>query len=104
MLNQARQGDVFIRRVDTLPANATAVAPENGHVILAHGEVTGHAHRVRDPKLAQMFADGDRRFLSVAADTAVVHEEHGAIPLTPGTYEVVRQREYTPTEIRNVAD
>ncbi|MGH9523996.1 MAG: hypothetical protein ACRD3E_15850 [Terriglobales bacterium] len=34
----------------------------------------------------------------------IVHEEHAPIVLPPGDYEIVRQREYSPEEIRNVAD
>ena len=34
----------------------------------------------------------------------LVHEQHAAIVLGPGVYEVVRQREYTPEAIRRVVD
>jgi hypothetical protein len=69
--------------------------------------VTGHAHAIkaesaalfRDPKLMAVF-------LTVGADGAVAleHEEHDTIRLPPGNYQVIRQREYSPDEIRNVAD
>ncbi len=39
-----RQGDVLIERINSLPRKLTKVALESGRVILAHGEVTGHAH------------------------------------------------------------
>lgn len=46
-----------------------------------------------------------RLYVRVTAPHArIVHEEHGPITLTTGLYRVVRQREYTPTAIRNVAD
>ena len=32
------------------------------------------------------------------------HQEHTAIPVPPGIYEGIRQREYSPASIRNVAD
>lgn len=41
---QYRQGDVIIERVGALPAGLVPAANENGKVILAHGEVTGHHH------------------------------------------------------------
>lgn len=99
-----RQGDVLIRRVDCVPEGAKPVAREGGRVILAHGEVTGHAHALVEEG-AQLFATiGGKHYLRLDTDAVVRHEEHTAIPLEAGTYEVVRQREYHPTEIRNVAD
>lgn len=99
---QYRQGDVLIQRVDSIPTGAESKPREQGRVILAHGEVTGHAHVVTGP--AELF-DADRRtFLRVGEAATVVHEEHATIPLPAGEYEIVRQREYSPEEIRNVAD
>lgn len=43
-----RQGDVLLNMVARLPAAAaaTSVAPSDGRLLLALGEVTGHAHAV----------------------------------------------------------
>jgi hypothetical protein len=42
-----RQGDVLLVPVATLPKNCTPMEPENGRrFVLAHGEVTGHAHAI----------------------------------------------------------
>jgi hypothetical protein len=102
-----RQGDVLIVPVDSVPGTLDPIEREGGRIILAHGEVTGHAHAIkaesaalfRDPKLMAVF-------LTVGADGAVAleHEEHDTIRLPPGNYQVIRQREYSPEEIRNVAD
>lgn len=98
-----RQGDVLLRRVTSVPKEAVEVVPSaNGH-ILAEGEVTGHAHRVRTEH-AQMFALGALVYLKVLERTQLLHEEHGPIELREGNYQVIRQREYTPQEIRQVAD
>ncbi len=101
-----RQGDVLIREVESIPEGLHRVPLEGGRVILAHGEVTGHAHAVvGDVEFrAADLADLEERFLRVAREARVVHEEHGTITLPPGDYEVVRQREYTPEQIRPVAD
>ncbi len=116
---QYRQGDVLIERVASLPKTTGYLPSEDGRVILAHGEMTGHCHQIEEPKLASLHevrdalrALGDlddvgtmsRLGLHVAGDTAVVHDEHSPIPLEKGSYLVRRQREYSPTEIRNVAD
>lgn len=102
-----RQGDILIVPVDQLPAGLKWIERENGRVILAHGEVTGHAHAIkdksaalfRDPKLAAIFMH-----VSGNADVALEHDEHGTIKVPPGNYQIIRQREYSPEAIRNVAD
>lgn len=108
MKTHYRQGDVMIRRVKSIPAAAADVTP-NDRIVLAHGEVTGHAHAITDRTTRELsFADVEqqvRRFLKVVGDGATVrHEEHAPIALPPGFYEIVQQREYTPEAIRNVAD
>jgi hypothetical protein len=110
MIKVLRQGDVLLIPVDAIPAGAKEVKRDDkGRIILAEGEVTGHAHAVLE-KNATLFeilgADGKEaaRFLNVGKDTSVKHEEHGEVQLTKGVYEVRRQREYQPDEIRPVAD
>ena len=51
-----RQGDVLIIPVKSIPKTAEPIAREQGRVVLAHGEVTGHAHAIRD-KQAALFRD-----------------------------------------------
>jgi hypothetical protein len=108
---QFRQGDVLVMAVDSIPDGATAVPLDGGRIVLALGEATGHAHAiaVADPVVgvdadARLLALGDRRFLEVSRPSTIRHEEHAPVPLAPGLYEVVRQREYSPEAIRNVAD
>ena len=107
-MNTYRQGDVLVRQVAQLPKDAQPV--ENTvRIVLAHGEVTGHAHAI-DVAEAQEFTLKDaagvvRRFLKVFERGANVrHEEHATIPLPAGIYEITQQREYSPEAIRNVAD
>lgn len=102
-----RQGDVLIKPVTKMPAAVKKVDRDAGRVVLAYGEVTGHAHAISDER-CDLFA-GDKleaRFLEVLAEGGVelLHEEHSTITLPPGIYEVTRQREYGPDAIRNVAD
>jgi hypothetical protein len=103
-----RQGDVLVRRVRARTPTGKDLR-EGSRVILAHGEATGHAHELvaEDHAVApaMFFEEPDgRRFLFVERPCTLVHQEHGAIALAPGCYEVVRQREYSPSEIRTVAD
>jgi hypothetical protein len=100
-----RQGDVLIRRIKSLP---TQKAQPRLTGILAYGEVTGHAHRIEDlaqAEVLEIVEGGKRLFLRVGAEgVRVVHEEHAPVTLPAGNYEVEIQKEYTPSEIRNVAD
>lgn len=102
-----RQGDVLIQRVPSLPSKLTPVARERGRVILAHGEVTGHAHAITDEHV-DLFTTADEAgvtYLEVRdAMAALHHDEHSTIELPPGNYRVTRQREFTPEAIRPVAD
>lgn len=104
-----RQGDVMLRRVDALPAQAAAIPPtEPTRVILAYGESSGHAHAI-DPTEAVEYTMQDaanvvRRFLSVAGGAQVRHEEHAPVDLPAGIYEVIQQVDYSPGAIRAVAD
>lgn len=107
-MKQYRQGDVFITQVKALPKDAQEAKAEN-KVILAYSEVTGHHHRFDDvlvtaqPKV-RMWSAGAERFIQVMERSALIHEEHAAIPIEPGIYRVDIQREYSPEEIRRVAD
>ncbi len=107
MKTHYRQGDVLIERIDSLPSNRSRIARENGRVILAHGEVTGHAHALTDSE-CDLFSSQEHAgvtFLEVrSAMAALVHDEHATIELPTGNFRVTRQREYSPEVIRNVAD
>jgi hypothetical protein len=99
-----RQGDVLLVKISKLP-EGTAVGDGKSDIILAHGEVTGHAHRIQAPaQKAHLWDASAERFLQVMETVVLTHEEHAAITIDPGIYRVAIQTEYTPTELRNVAD
>lgn len=105
MAFQARQGDVWIE-AEAMPKEAMPMERDHGRVILAYGEVTGHAHAILDPEV-ELFTVADEvdRWLRVGgAGTVIQHEEHGPITLPPGDYRIRIQREYSPEEIRRVVD
>ncbi len=103
MQKQYRQGDVLLVPVSKLPPGERKLR-KNG--VLAYGEVTGHSHAVADLKAAEVYDIGDGAFLSVTDNggVSIVHQEHGTVEIPKGDYRVTIQREYTPEEIRNVAD
>lgn len=105
-----RHGDVIIRRINTpIPDNATKSRdPETGRMILAYGEITGHAHAVIGDadlleiprELTDTVIRNIEKYLEVHNGGAqIVHEEHATINLPPGRYAIVRQREYTSADM-----
>lgn len=105
----AAQGDVMFIRVNEIPSDAVVAKTEDGKFIVAHSE-TGHNH-VIDSKNAQMLIDKTNDFIAyikVAKPTEVEHQRsfdtHESLLLTPGNYQVRRQREYVPEGFRRVAD
>lgn len=101
-----RQGDVLLVKIEAPPPDVKTVMRERGRLVLAHGEVTGHAHVVTDPD-AQLVTreEAEELFLLVYGDeVALEHEEHDTILLPFGAYRVIRQREYSPDSVRYVAD
>jgi len=99
-----RQGDVLLVSVDAIPKGAKKQKPEGNRVVLAHGEVTGHAHAIYTPSIAAIYGEGLDRFLKVQERAMLSHEEHTAAIIEPGNYRIIIQTEYTPEELRNVAD
>jgi hypothetical protein len=99
-----RQGDVMIVEVERKD-DLQPVDREAGRIILAHGEVTGHAHAIASND-AMLFMDAKTldRFLDVKAPVTLDHEEHSRIELPSGFYQVKQQREYRPEGIRRVVD
>jgi hypothetical protein len=98
---QYRHGDVMMEKVRSLPSRKRKMP----HTILAHGEITGHCHRVEDHSSATLYETPAGLFLHVTAERATVtHEEHASICLERGYYRIWRQREYSPQEIRVIRD
>lgn len=107
----AAQGDIMILKIDALPKDVELVehVPEGQHLIVTHSE-TGH-HHVMEREKVTMFENKNNElevFLQVHRDATLdhlrPHDTHESIAFGPGTYKVIRQREYTPEGYRRVAD
>ena len=98
-----RQGDVLLEQMESIPKGLKKLE----RLIVAYGEVTGHAHRF-DCKLGDgvelLEDDKGNLFVRVAKTTELVHEEHETLTIPPGDYKYVPQREYSPEAIRRVQD
>lgn len=101
---QIRQGDVLVECADSIPEGCVPVERNNGRIVLAYGEVTGHAHAIHSNAVEMLRAENGDRYLKVTETALLIHEEHTAHEIPIGFARVVQQREYSPEEIRNVAD
>jgi hypothetical protein len=108
-LKQFRQGDVYLESVSEVSHEGySKVSPENGKLILAYGEVTGHHHSilVDDAAGVELFrnSSGDM-ILHVKDDPATItHQEHSSVTLPVGDYVAYIQEEYDPEGMRRVQD
>lgn len=91
---QIRQGDILLVPVADSPPAGLAAKPE---VILALGEVTGHAHRLSGAVL-EWERGGKRLVRAVGEPGTLRHEDHDPEPapvvVAEQTYCVVPQREW----------
>ena len=103
-----RQGDVLLYPIAELPAGLKKARRRRGRLVIAEGEVTGHAHCILDD-VAELFCPADLdemadRFLVVQEECELVHDEHDTLTIPPGVYKLPAQREYTPAAPQRVAD
>lgn len=95
-----RHGDVLITGDASIPKGATKL----DHLTLAEGEVTGHSHRITSGA-GELFRFDDKLYLRIQSEIATLtHEEHRALELPRGDYEIKIQREYEPNGWKYVAD
>ena len=105
-----RQGDVLLLPIaPAAPRKGIPVPAENGRVVLAHGEVTGHHHSFRLSETVSLFREdgsGSGLFLTVTglAPAELEHQEHTTLLVPPGSYRVIRQRTATAGVARRVED
>lgn len=100
---QARQGDVLLVPVKTIPTSLKKTTDRT----LALGEATGHHHTFDGG--ATCYAEEPTAladFVNVAdgESATLAHQEHAPIEFAPGVYEHVRQYNYTPAALQRVAD
>ena len=110
--NQAAQGDLFIKRIKTLPESAISINPDNGFYIMAHSE-TGHHHVVEAVPGCEVYQDSEdpmTMYMKVidATEVTLKHlrsfDTHAPIDFLKGIFRFRRARERTPEGWRRVAD
>ena len=95
-----RHGDVLIIPA-TIPDKAEKASGDK--IILAEAEVTGHKHQIE--KGAVMFKFNEKTYLRVTEGLATLkHEEHKALTIPAGDYEIKIQQDYEPSGWKKVQD
>jgi hypothetical protein len=87
----AQQGDCLFVKLECLPCGKPEVK-ERKRIVVAHGE-SGHSHII-DSDDAELIQIGERMLLKLGSQATLVHEEHAAITLEPGIWEIGRVQEY----------
>lgn len=94
-----RQGDMALIAVEAIPDDAVVLPrDESDRIVLAYGEVTGHAHALHEPGVTMLRTASQQVFLRVLEPSNLVHEEHDRITIPSGLYRVVRQREWSDAD------
>lgn len=115
--NSARQGELYIDRVTTLPKGLKKIEPENKVFVVAHSE-SGHHHVIEASPNVNIYATDDPMvsYLEVIEVTDEVEcllkhlkeglDSHDTLKFTPGIYEMRNQSEAdnSPAGWRRAAD
>jgi hypothetical protein len=96
---QMRHGDVLLTKIGECVD--TPVNPKPKKVIVAEGEVTGHAHIINAIGLKY---DARTQKIEIPFGGQITHEEHGVLELERGIYEVRRQQEWIEQKMARVRD
>lgn len=115
--DSARQGELYIDKVDSLPAGLKKIEPENNVYVMAHSE-TGHSHVIESVPGVNVYATDDPllSYLEVIEVTDEVEcllkhlkegsDSHATFKFEPGIYELRNQSEAdnSPEGWRRAAD
>jgi hypothetical protein len=116
--NMGAQGDMLIRRVEAVPADAKRIEPEQENFrVLTHSETGAHHTAVLDRPdgthgdLAEAGVERFQDSMNVLRSFLVVppgktvkvvhqrpHDTHEEVSFGAGVWEVIRQREYDITQ------
>lgn len=92
-----RHGDLVFKPRTSKPHGQVVFSGKEA--VLAEGEETGHAHRMKG--LFDVFSDGlngSPTGVAVLERSEMSHEEHGTITMEPGNYDIKQPIEYDSLE------
>lgn len=111
--SKLQQGDVILKRVDGIPTGAKKVKVENGRIVVALGEATGHSHVIDMVPGVEAFEKDGILYLKADAPTTIKHvnpdgsqAEHNPIEIGTGVWKrgIVREFDAFSEEVRRVQD
>jgi len=93
-MKNIRSGDVGLKKINKI---AGEKLEHNGEYILALGETTGHAHRlkVENPNDMEIYRNEKGGIvINLKSEGILSHEEHKTLVVPKGIYKQVMEREY----------
>lgn len=84
-----QQGDVLLFSTDAIPKAAQL---QKGQAVIHPGN-TGNNHALAGGAFG-IYLEGNQKFIDVAEETTLTHNEHKPITLPPGKYEMRLVQEY----------
>ena len=113
-VNLIQQGDVLFKQIGAMPKGVRVKgSARSGLVTFAEGEVTGHHHSAVVEKIdggdtdnITLYEKDGVLYCEVRKETTVTHQEHKAVTLPVGNFQIgiVREVDHLAEEIRSVAD
>lgn len=89
-----RQGDVIFKKIDDFDKNNLQLTNDN---IVALGEATGHSHTFNGQVLLYKTSELEEpKYVEVKESAVLEHQEHLAIQVPEGKYEVIKEQEFNP--------
>lgn len=98
MRKTIHQGDVILEPIDKIPDGAIFLRKN----IIVYGEVTGHAHEIKD---GDVYEKDGILYACANIDSPMIHPDHPETDtVDKGDYRVRIQKEYFPDGSRQVKD
>lgn len=92
-MRQIQHGDVLLRQVRAVPEGAMKQARKGESIVVMAGETTGHAHVITN-RAATVWMHKGQMYIELPETAVISHDEHRALPIPPGIYEVGQVKEY----------
>ena len=86
-----RHGDLILKEV---PHFTTGVETKTNVHVLAEGELTGHRHVLSSSIPITVINTSRHQWVALDAPAKLTHEEHKALIISPGIYQIMKEREY----------
>ena len=104
---QKQQGDVLLKKIESLPNGATKIKKDPRGVVLAEGEATGHFHGIQENGVHLYKQNGEIFLVNESGKpVSIQHQEHKPVTVDPGVWQIgiVKEYDYLQEMERKVVD